>query len=653
MIASHPRRPPVLAFGAAALLAVALFGFQVGSHWPAEGDTLARIVLLDSVLPRGAVALLAGAALGLAGALLQRVLRNPIADSSTLGVAAGAQLAMVLATVYAPVLMERAREPTAFAGGAAALLLILALSRRRDFEPVTVALCGMLVSLVAASLSATVILANGDYMMSLFIWGGGSLEQLGWDVSFTLGLRLLAGGLVAAALIRPLTLLGFEDERARSLGLGVAGMRLLLLGLAVVLSTSVVAYVGVIGFVGLAAPNLARLAGARTPKAVLLAAPLVGALLLLLTDGAVQALSFGGTEILPTGAATALIGGPILLWMLPRLHAVSRAPTAPAASPRRQRAPRLVLAGLALALLLVSTLALLFGPGPDAWQLATGAAFDLVAPWRWPRILAAASAGVMLSAAGFALQRVSGNPLASPEVLGVSSGSGLGLAAVLLLLPDAGIEARTLGAAAGAGVALAVVLGLAARRNFGPERLLLGGIAIGSLSGAAVTTVIARGGPEGAELLNWLSGSTQRLGPADALTAAALAVLLAAPLPFLSRWLALLPLGPPFAGGLGLSPRLAGGTLALLAALLSAVASLTVGPLSFVGLMAPHMARLAGFARPAGQFAASVLIGALLMVFADWMARTLTAPYQLPLGLFASLVGGPYMVWLLGRAPRR
>jgi len=101
-----------------------------------------------------------------------------------------------------------------------------------------------------------------------------------------------------------------------------------------------------------------------------------------------------------------------------------------------------------------------------------------------------------------------------------------------------------------------------------------------------------------------------------------------------------------------LSPRRSSAWLVLLAALLSAVATLSVGPLSFVGLMAPHMARLAGFARPTLQLGGAVLIGMLLMVFADWMARSLAFPYQLPLGLFASLVGAPYLVWLLNRGLR-
>jgi ABC-type Fe3+-siderophore transport system permease subunit len=633
-----------------ALLGLLLFLRQVWLDWPHEANALQGVILAYSTLPRGAIALLAGAALGLSGALMQRVLRNPIADPSTVGVVAGAQLAMTATTIYAPFLMETAREPVAFAGGALALVAVLALSWRRSLDPVTVVLCGMLVSLVAASLSATIILANGDYMMSLFIWGGGALEQQGWEPSLSLALRLALAGAAVTALTRPLTLLALDDANAKALGLGVSSTRLATLTLAVVLATSVTSQVGVIGFIGLAAPNFARLAGARTLSQTLVLSPILGALLLLLSDGIVQTISFGGGDFVPTGAATALLGGPLLLWLLPRLRAKLR-PMASVALPPRARRPLIIIMLLVLAAILLGIATLFLGRDGTGWFIAQGATLDTVLPWRWPRILAAAAAGSMLAATGCILQRITGNAMASPEVLGVSSGAGVGLAAILIFVPGAAGEAEFAGALAGSLAALLLILTLSAQHHFGPERLLLSGVAIGALSGAIVTTVIARGGLEAMRLLDWLSGSTQRVTPRDAVAAALLAFILIAPLPFLSRWLSILPLGTALSRSIGLNQRLAGGCIILIAALLSAASALFVGPLSFVGLMAPHLARLSGVSRPVPQLAAAVLIGIVLMLFADWMARTLTFPYQLPIGLFASLVGGPYLVFILNRRP--
>ncbi|ORE93785.1 iron chelate uptake ABC transporter family permease subunit [Aurantimonas sp. 22II-16-19i] len=111
-------------------------------------------------------------------------------------------------------------------------------------------------------------------------------------------------------------------------------------------------------------------------------------------------------------------------------------------------------------------------------------------------------------------------------------------------------------------------------------------------------------------------------------------------------------LGSVTSHSLGLSPVRAGGLLVTLAAILTAAATLAIGPLSFVGLMAPHLARSIGFARPREQIVGVALLGAAIMILPATAARALAFPYQLPTGLFAALVGGPYLVAMLLRTPR-
>ncbi|OYZ98021.1 MAG: Fe3+-hydroxamate ABC transporter permease FhuB, partial [Rhizobiales bacterium 17-65-6] len=157
---------------------------------PGDGESarrLADVLLWHSLLPRAAIALLAGAALGLSGALLQRVLRNPIADPSTLGIASGAQLALTLALGFAPGLLAWSREGIAFTGGAVAVGIVLAMSLRRRLDPVTVVIAGMTVSLMAAAASSAIVLARGEYVLSVFIWGAGSLHQQNWSGVVTIG----------------------------------------------------------------------------------------------------------------------------------------------------------------------------------------------------------------------------------------------------------------------------------------------------------------------------------------------------------------------------------------------------------------------------------------------------------------------------------
>jgi len=652
---------PLLVWSLLALPALLLWGHAVDSRLPAGGVAaleaaggMEAALLRYSLLPRLCVALLAGASLGLAGALLQRVLRNPIADPSTLGISAGAQLAVAVFTLFpaAALALGLTREGAAFAGGLLAAGLVLLLGRRRGLEPTTLVLAGMLVSLTAGGVSAALILFNGDYLMSLFIWGGGSLSQQGWQPTLALAGRLAAAALAVLLVLRPLAILGLEDASARSLGVAVVALRLLAVALAVWLAAGVVAEVGVIGFLGLAAPAFARLAGARGQRQLLLWAPLIGAALLCLADGLVQLLAGGRGEILPTGAVTALLGGPLLIWLLPRLRTVGPALTGPAGPATRPTArPERLVLGLLLLLGAALTLALLVGRDPEGWHLATGQSLRDLLPWRLPRLAAAVAAGAMLAVAGTIVQRLTGNPLASPEILGIGAGSGLGLAAVLFSVSGAGLAAQLGGAALGAFLALLTILLLATRAGGGAERLLLGGIAVGSFCGALLTILMASGDSRAFQLLAWLTGSTHQIGAEQARLALASAVLLLASLPFLVRWLGVLPLGEGVAAALGAPVAAARLLLVGLAALLTAAACLLVGPLSFVGLMAPHLARLAGLTRPGAQLLGAAVIGALLLAAADFLSRQLFFPYEMPVGLFASLVGAPYLVWFLGRAP--
>jgi ferric hydroxamate transport system permease protein len=116
-----------------------------------------------------------------------------------------------------------------------------------------------------------------------------------------------------------------------------------------------------------------------------------------------------------------------------------------------------------------------------------------------------------------------------------------------------------------------------------------------------------------------------------------------------TRWLDIFPLGAPVAATLGVPVRRARFLILLLAALLSAAAAMIVGPLSFIGLMAPHVVRRMGLRRAATELLASALLGALLMVVSDWLSRNVLFPQQMPAGLLAMIAGGLYLMWSMGR----
>jgi iron complex transport system permease protein len=646
-----------LALSAAVLSARGLYAHLPPELWwsaalGADGSDAAAWVVHYGVLPRIAVSILAGATLALAATIFQQVLRNPLAEPATLGVSAGASLGVTLAALWLPDLPGLGREGAAFAGAGLATLVVLGLAWGKGLAPLTLILAGLIVGLCLGTISAVAALLRHQELQSVFLWSSGMLRQNDWSAAGSLLPRFIVGLALALLLARPLVLLGLDEESGRSLGLPRRGARLAALILAVALSACVVSAVGMIAFVGLAAPAIARLAGARTIRDQLLWAPLVGGELLWLADQLVQSLPF--VQEVPTGVGTAVLGAPLLLWLLPRLKGgtVPSRDNAAEVTARARRPWGLVLAGLVLlAALLVP--ALYLGRGPDGWTWLSGEEAWRLLRWRWPRTGAAAAAGAMLAMAGMLTQRLTANPMASPEVLGISSGAAGGVIALTFLVPAPDGVAQVVAAAMGALAALVAMLGVGRRAAFAPERMLLTGIAASTAFGALVAILMASGDPRMGMLLAWMAGSTYRVGAPEALIALALVAALLPLMPLFSRWLEILPLGEASSRALGIGLGASRLRLLLAAALLTGAATLIVGPLSFVGLMAPHIARMMGLQRPMPQLYGSAVLGALIMVVADWLGQNLLFPYQIPGGLLATLVGGPYFMWQMGRSGQR
>ncbi|EKF20534.1 Fe(3+)-hydroxamate ABC transporter permease FhuB [Nitratireductor pacificus] len=643
----------VLLLAAAGLSGVTLSRLAAPAEWlgllAGQATTDTSILLAaHSLLPRIAVGLLAGAGLALAGVVFQNVLRNPLAEPATLGVSAGAQLALVVATLWFPSIADTLRaEGIAFLGALAAILLVIAIGWSRVLSPTRMIVAGVFVSLYAGAVSGVLVLFNQHYLTGVFLWGSGSLVQNGWDAAWSLSGRLAFAVACIAMLTRPMALLSIGDESARALGVRVPAVRLAALALATALSASIVSAVGMIAFIGLAAPAIARAAGARTLSAQLVTAPLIGAGLLCLTDQFVQLAPFA--REIPTGAATALIGGPLLLWLLPRMRATSVPATQPVEGQARLARPAPMLLAGCLVTALVVACALMLGRTPQGWSWLAGQDLAGMLPWRWPRVLASFMAGGMLAAAGVLIQRTTSNPLGSPEILGISSGAALGLIALLFLMPAPSQFWQLAATTAGAALAFAVILGVGARSGYAQDKLLLVGIAFGTMLSALAAVLMASGDPRMATLLSWMAGSTYGMTEGGALVTAAVGCLLLALLPLTARPLGILPLGEQVARALGIGVSRTRTGLLLLTAGLTATATLTVGPLTFVGLLAPHMTRLAGFQKPAAHLAASILAGASIMVAADWLGRSVIFPYQIPAGLFASFLAGPLFLILLRR----
>ncbi|MDT7496348.1 Fe(3+)-hydroxamate ABC transporter permease FhuB [Citrobacter koseri] len=621
------------------------------AFWSPDIDSIEQMIFHYSLLPRLAIALLVGAGLGLVGVLFQQVLRNPLAEPTTLGVATGAQLGITLTTLWA-IPGAMATQFAALAGACVVGALVFGVAWGKRLSPVTLILAGLVVSLYCGAINQLMVIFHHDQLQSMFLWSTGTLTQTDWSGVQRLWPQLLGGVMLTLLLLRPMTLMGLDDGVARNLGLALSLARLAALSLAIVLSAMLVNAVGIIGFIGLFAPLLAKMLGARRLLARLMLAPLIGALILWLSDQTILWLTRVWMEV-STGSVTALIGAPLLLWLLPRLRSMS-APAMNASdrvAAERQHVLSFALAG-GVMLLLVVFVALSFGRDAHGWNWASGALLDELMPWRWPRILAALIAGVMLAVAGCIIQRLTGNPMASPEVLGISSGAAFGVVLMLFLVPGNAFGWLLPAGSIGAAATLLIIMVAAGRGGFSPHRMLLAGMALSTAFTMLLMMLQASGDPRMAGVLTWISGSTYNASEEQVVRTGIVMVILLAITPLCRRWLTILPLGGETARavGIALTPSRVG--LLLLAACLTATATMTIGPLSFVGLMAPHIARMLGFRRTMPHMIMSALAGGILLVFADWCGRMVLFPYQIPAGLLSTFIGAPYFIYLLRKQSR-
>ncbi|RFS78281.1 Fe(3+)-hydroxamate ABC transporter permease FhuB [Leclercia adecarboxylata] len=614
-------------------------------------DNIQQMLFHYSLLPRLAISLLVGAGLGLVGVLFQQVLRNPLAEPTTLGVATGAQLGMTIITLWAlPGVL--AAQFAALVGACVVGAIVFGVAWGKRLSPVTLILAGLVVSLYCGAVNQLLVIFHHDQLQSMFLWSTGTLTQTDWSIVQRLWPQLLGGVLLTLLLLRPLTLMGLDDGVARNLGLALSLARLAALTLAIVISALLVNAVGIIGFIGLFAPLLAKMLGARRLLSRLILAPLIGALILWLSDQVILWLTRVWMEV-STGSVTALIGAPLLLWLLPRLRSMS-APAMNAGdkvSAERHHVLWFALAGGAVLMLAVIA-ALAFGRDAQGWHWASGAMLDELLPWRAPRIFAALIAGVMLAVAGCIIQRLTGNPMASPEVLGISSGAAFGVVLMLFFVPGNAFGWLMPAGSIGAAVTLLIIMIAAGRGGFSPHRMLLAGMALSTAFTMLLMMLQASGDPRMAQILTWISGSTYNATTEQVVSTGVAMIILLALVPLCRRWLTVLPLGGDTARSVGMALSASRIGLLLLAASLTATATLTIGPLSFIGLMAPHIARMMGFRRTMPHIVMSAFTGGILLVFADWCGRMVLFPYQIPAGLLSTFIGAPYFIYLLRKQSR-
>ncbi|MEM6383519.1 MAG: iron ABC transporter permease [Pseudomonadota bacterium] len=277
---------------------------------------------------------------------------------------------------------------------------------------------------------------------------------------------------------------------------------------------------------------------------------------------------------------------------------------------------------------------------------------ELVLLLRGPRTVAALAIGAMLAASGLILQAVVRNPLAEPGLLGINAGAALSTVSISLgALPFAAGLPLTLAACIG-GMLVAIIVYLVSwKSGTNTGRLILAGVGVGALCSGLISLITLFAEPQAVQrALAWLSGSLGGVTVAQAQLLMVFALMGCAALFLSHRQLDVLNLDRTSIVGLGLPFETTRLALLAVAVILASVATAIGGIIAFVGLIAPHAARLLVGHQHRAAAPVAVLVGAALCAFADLAARTVIAPAQLPAGIVTSLLGAPYFLFLMIRS---
>jgi iron complex transport system permease protein len=336
-------------------------------------------------------------------------------------------------------------------------------------------------------------------------------------------------------------------------------------------------------------------------------------------------------------------------------------------SPRERLALKLplravvVLAGLLLALLMTIAVSLATG----SYGVALGEVLDtlrgitisraidnVVWEFRFPRTLAAALVGAMMALSGAALQNATRNGLADPSLVGISEGAALAVVTLTVMFPEVSSSWRPWAAFGGAIVVAFTVQGLARTKQGGSTiRFILMGIGLSAFISSITSAMMTYGEIDRAmAALAWLAGSINAASWNDAWTLLIWTAVLLPALFSISRTMSALRFGEAAAIGLGAPVQQVRNVQLGIAVALAAIATSVVGPLGFVGLIAPHAAKRLAPAGMAMHLLLTACIGALLVSLADLIGRAAFAPIQIPAGLLTALIGVPLFIALLLRS---
>lgn len=277
-------------------------------------NKLLNTIVYEIRLPRNLIATFVGGSLAVSGILLQSVMRNPLADPGITGVSSGASVMAIIVLLALPA-YSFMLPIVAFLGGLIACALVFILAwKNGEIKPTRIILSGVAVNAIFGSIISLLTIIYSDRIQSALLWLNGSLAQKTWSDFKLLGFYITIGLILSLFCIRPANILALGEKTALSLGFNVTHLRLFISIVGVFLAGVCTSIVGIVGFVGLIVPHIARIIIGDDYKYCLPLSIALGGIIVLIADTIAR--TIGGSVELPVGIVMSLLGGPFFLYLL-------------------------------------------------------------------------------------------------------------------------------------------------------------------------------------------------------------------------------------------------------------------------------------------------------------------------------------------------
>ena len=610
--------------------------FNIWAYMISPENSMQATIFVYATAPRILGGILSGVALAVSACLLQMIYKNPLLSSSTLGMVSSVKLMMVLGMIFFSFLTPYEHFIVQYIYTLLVIFFIFRISQKWGSNGIVI--IGLLAGFIQSAFTAFFVLYHNKWLDSLFFWNLGDVLNSTWSNVWLL-YGLVVPILCILYLMRlSIQTLDLDTSTAQSIGVNVVRVHKIFIVLSVFLSVVVISLFGVIGFVGIVAPNIARMKKNITPKMIVLLSAFIGAWVVLIADFTSQLLDkfglFDSFMTLPAGVFTSMIGGVMIIILSIRYrifditkHQLSIEPLGYIKS---------YMVWIVMSIFIISTI---FRGHTDIdlshiYDYIFMGENNFALQERFSRLFLSVSVGLGSALCGAILQILLKNPLVSPEILGVSSISSCGIILALIFFPSYLNSVHSIGIGVlGAIIGFLCIAYVVQYGYLTTGGMVILGIALTATFSALSQVFMIFASAQQIYILQWLNGSLNSIDSHIAMVSMIIIWLCIVGLFVFKRYITVLPLGKSINISIGVPYKQGYMIILGICSILIGAVVVILGPISLVGLVAPYFAKFITGTRHKYYMFNTMILGAGLLTLSDGIGRTLHSTIQLPMSI--------------------